>query len=136
MSNFKRSISPEFIGQLKKEEDKRGWWKDVLADSKLIVALRGSYLNVYWRGMSLFKVNEEPSGLTVTTHEKYLIDPKLAGQVPLQIDGSCKIESLIKRAFVPRYEGPTSLKKMKDAASYFSGPKKPATRSRYRTQTS
>jgi hypothetical protein len=70
--------------------------------------------------MSLFKVNEEPSGLTVTTHEKYLIDPKLAGQVPLLIDGSFNIENLIKRAFVPRYEGPTSLKKMKDAAGYFS----------------
>lgn len=27
-------------------------------------------------------------------------------------------------AFVSRYEGPTSLKKMKDAASYFSGPEK------------
>jgi hypothetical protein len=73
--------------------------------------------------MSLFKVNEEPSGLTVTTHEKYLINPKLAGQVPL-IDGSFKIESLIKRAIDPRYEGPTSLKKMKDAASYYSGTEK------------
>jgi len=95
MSNFKRSISPEFIGQLKKEEDKRGWWKDVLADSKLIVALRGSYLNVYWRGQSLFKVREGSSGLTVSTHEKFLIDPKLAEKVPLRDDGSFAIESLI-----------------------------------------
>ena len=118
MSNFKRSISEKFIGHLEKEVAKGGWWTDVLADPKLIVALRGTYLNVYWCGMSLFKVNEELSGLTVTTHEKYLIDPKLAGQVPL-IDGLFDIESLIKRAFVPAYEK-TSLKKMKDAAGYFS----------------
>lgn len=118
MSNFKRSISEKFIGHLEKEVAKGGWWTDVLADPKLIVALRGTYLNVYWCGMSLFKVNEESSGLTVTTHEKYLIDPKLAGQVPL-IDGLFDIESLIKRAFVPAYEK-TSLKKMKDAAGYFS----------------
>jgi hypothetical protein len=124
MSIFKHSITPKFIRLLEQEAAKGGWWTDVLADPKLIVALRGSYINVYWRGQSLFLVREGSSELTVTTHEKFLIDPKLAGQVPLQIDGSFKIESLIKRAFVPRYEGPTSLKKMKDAASYFSGPEK------------
>jgi hypothetical protein len=123
MRIFKRSISKKFVGQLEQEAAKGGWWADVLADPKLIVALRGSYLNVYWRGQSLFLVRDGSPGLTVTTHEKYLIDPKLAGQVPL-INGSFNIESLIKRAFVPRYEGPTSLKKMKDAARYFSGTEK------------
>lgn len=119
MSNFKRSISKEFIEQLAKEAAKGGWWADALADPKLFIGLRGGYLNVYWRGQSLFLVTEGSSGLTVSTHEKFLIDPKLAGQVPL-IDGSFDIASLIKRAIVPRYEGPTSLKKMKDAAGYFS----------------
>jgi len=83
MSIFKHSISPDFIEQLKQEAAKGGWWTDVLADPKLIIALRGSSLNVYWRGQSLFLVREGSPGPTVTTHEKYLIDPKLAGQVPL-----------------------------------------------------
>ena len=95
MSIFKHSISPEFIEQLNQEAAKEGWWKDALADPKLFIALRGSSLNVYWRGQSLFKVREGSSGLTVSTHEKFLIDPKLAEKVPLRDDGSFAIESLI-----------------------------------------
>jgi hypothetical protein len=123
MRIFKRSISPEFIEQLNQEAAKGGWWKDALAELKLFIALRGSYLNVYWRGQSLFKVNEESSGLTVTTHEKYLVDPALTSQVPLN-NGAFDVASLVKNGIIFHYKGPATLAKMRTAAGLFSGVEK------------
>jgi hypothetical protein len=120
MSIFKRSIGKEFVGQLKQEVAKRGWWADALADPELFIALRGSSLNVYYRGMSLFLVREESPRLTVTTHEKYLVDPALASQVRL-IDGNFDVASLVKNGFIRHYEGPATLAKMRTAAGLFSG---------------
>jgi hypothetical protein len=119
MSIFKHSISKEFIKQLQ-EAAKGGWWKDALADPKLIIALRGSSLTVYWRGQSLFLAREGSSGLTVTTHEKYLVDPALESQVPLN-DGAFGVASLVENGFIRHYKGPATLAKMKTAAGLFSG---------------
>ncbi len=123
MTKFNHALDDGFIDKLRAEKDKGGWWNDVLADSTLLVALRGTYLNVYWRGQSLFYVEPTTSGLKVTTHEKYLIDPKLASQVQL-IDHTFDVDRLIKKGFMREYEGKATLAKMKKAAGYFSGPEK------------
>jgi hypothetical protein len=91
----------------------------VLADPELFIALRGSYLDVYWRGQRLFHVTNR-SGLKVTTHEKYLLDPALASQVPL-VNGDFDIERLLKVGFIHHYKDQTTLAKMKSAAGRFSG---------------
>jgi hypothetical protein len=119
----------EFIKQLEAEAAKGGWWADVLADPELFIALRGSYLDVYWLGQRLFHVRASASGLKVTTHEKYLLDPALAGQVSLT-DGVFDIAGLIERAFVREYQGSgmprkmQTISKMKATAGAFSGSEK------------
>jgi hypothetical protein len=90
------------------------------ADPKLVVALRGTYLNVYWRGQSLFRVESTSSGFNVTPHEKYLVAPKLASQVTLT-GRDFDISSLAEKGFIRRYEGPATIAKMKAAAGPFSG---------------
>jgi hypothetical protein len=119
-SDFEHAVGDPFIAKLKAEACRGGWWADVLADPKLIVALRGTYLNVYWRGQSLFRVKSTSSGFNVTTHAKYLVDPKLASQVTLT-DGDFDISSLAEKGFIRRYEGPATIAKMKAAAGLFSG---------------
>jgi hypothetical protein len=118
-SNVDRALVDGFIPQLAAEAAKGGWWADALADPKLFIALRGSYLNVYWRGQSLFYVEARQSGLKVTTHQKYLVDPALASQVPL-INGAFDVASL-ENGLIRRYAGPATLVKMKSAAGLFSG---------------
>lgn len=119
--NFDHALNPDFIGKLAAEAKKEGWWADVLADPELLIFPRGSYLKVYWRGQSLFCVNPTPSGLKVTTHEKYLVNPELASQVSLT-DGYFEIEALKDKGFIPTYKGPkATLAKMKRAARLFSG---------------
>ena len=117
MSKFNRGLSHEFIHQLDEEAKKNSWWADVLNDPKLFVAVREEYLNVYWRGQSLFLVKPGPK---VTTHVKFLVDPELDDQVPL-VEGEFKIGELQERGFVSLYEGPKTLTKMKKAAGLFSG---------------
>lgn len=121
MSEFNRGISDnKFINQLAEEANKGSWWADALNDPKLFVAVRHNYLNVYWRGQSLFLVKP---GLRVTTHVKFLVDPKLADQVSLA-EGKFDIGRLLDRGFVSRYEGPATLDKMKRAAGLFPGSEK------------
>lgn len=119
-AKFDRAISDKFLTQLKAAAATSGWWADVLTDENLIIALRGTYLNVYWRGQALFTVEPGPTDLSVTTHEKYLLDPALKDQVPLE-DGVFRIEALANKGFIRSYEGPATLDKMKKAAGLFSG---------------
>jgi hypothetical protein len=123
MKNFNHAISDSFIEKLKAEAGKDSWWNHVLSDPGLFIALRGAYLNVYWHGQSLFKVEPSESGLKVSTHEKFLIDPALASQVQLT-DGTFETANLIDKAFIRRYADKATLKKMKQAARYFSGAEK------------
>ena len=116
-------VDQGFIQQLKAENTPGSWWADVLADPELVVGLRANYLNVYWRGQSLFRVEKGRTAPKVTTHEKYLMDPALRGQVSLA-NGAYEIGALIDRGFIRRYEGPNTLKKLKTTASLFSGTEK------------
>jgi hypothetical protein len=53
MSDFKRTLSPELIDALKKlayPKAPPNWWKDVLANKDLLLAVRGGYLNAYVKG--------------------------------------------------------------------------------------
>lgn len=120
MPKFIHGLSAEFIAQLAAEANINSWWADALNDPKLFVAVRHNYLNVYWRGQSLFRVKP---GLKVTTHVKFLVDPKLADQVSLA-EGKFDVGGLLDRGLVSRYEGPPTLAKMKTAAGLFAGPEK------------
>ncbi len=123
MSEFNHGLSPEFIRRLAEEAKKVSWWADVLNDPDLFVAVREEYLNVYWRGHSLFRVELAASGLRVTTHVKFLVDPKLAHQVSLA-EGKFVVSELADRGFISQYEGEGTLAKMKTAADLFSEPEK------------
>jgi hypothetical protein len=120
-SKFNRALDTTFIEKLKAETKRESrWWVDVLDDSELFIAVRGSYLNVYWHGQSLFDVSPTLSGLNVTTHEKFLLDPALNAQVKLGPDGSFDLTNLIKKGFIDRYKGTETLDKLKKAAGLFS----------------
>lgn len=119
--SFDHSLSPDFRAKLIAAAAS-GWWRDVLDDQTLIVALRGSYLNVYWKGQSIFKVEPATLGLKATTHEKYLLDPRLSRQV--RFDGTAfDVAELEGKAFLREY-GRGSLARMKRAAEIYSGEEK------------
>jgi len=78
MKNFKRGIkNPQFIKVLQGMYHEGGWWKDVVDDKELFVAIREEYINIYYQGNSLTKLsfNEDEGNLVAETHYKYLCQP-------------------------------------------------------------
>lgn len=119
-SIFEHGLVPGFIEKLTAEAERASWWADVLGDASLYIALRGSYLNVYWRGQSLFWIGPTASGLKVTTHAKYLVDPELADQVSLT-GRDFDVQSLREIGFIRQYKDRSTINKMKKTAALFSG---------------
>jgi len=121
--HFYRGLNKDFISKLGMLAKPGGWFADVLADTDLIIGIRNNYLQVYWRGQSLFRI--DPSGksgqLRVSTHPKYLIDPKLSKAVKLESAG---FDVKGHQALITRYSGPETLKKMKQTAKLYCGDEK------------
>ncbi len=124
MAEFKRGIRKKgMIEALADLATRPGWWRDVLQDKSLVIGVRDDYLNVYWRGQSIFKVEMKHDRIIATTHPKYLLDPDLSGQVALDTEtGAFALDGLdaLTRTYVP---GET-LPKLKRAAGLFAGDEK------------
>lgn len=121
-TTFDRSLTATLKQQMIEAAAQPGWWQDVMQDRDLVVALRGAYANVYYHGQSLFKVSAGANGLRASTHEKYLLDPKLGGQIAF--DGEAfAIEALKNKAFLATYDE-KSLARIKKAAQIYAGDEK------------
>ncbi len=121
---FARGITDRhFMNGLLELAARQSWWREVLEDTDLVIAIRNECLNVYWRGQSLFKVKHAGGGVvTAETHPKYLLDPCLENLVAF--DGSRwrppPYEDMIAHTFVP---GKT-LASLKKAATPYAGDEK------------
>jgi len=120
---FERGLKPDFMRQLEALAKESGWFADVLADEDLILGIRNNYLNVYWHGQSLFKI--ERAGKTgaskVSTHPKYLLDPCLSKPVQLEETGFM-VEPV--KALIREYKRKETLALMKRAAKIYAGEEK------------
>lgn len=122
---FQRHLSEPFVYALEKAFHDEGWWREVILDAKVIVALRNDYLNVYFRGQSLFKVwcADKTGELLASTHPKYLLDPQLGGQITLKAGAGGKrnydLGSLREPLLTSWHDG--ALERLKKAARYYSG---------------
>lgn len=120
---FKRGICNEaFIEALKQLAAGESWWREVLADPNLIIAIRDEYLNVYWQGQSLFHVTYESGTVLAKTHPKYLLDPELEKLVPF--DGEQFTLAAAASPLAQTWEAGVTLGKMKRAAGLYAGREK------------
>ena len=120
---FKRGLDPLFLSKLEILANETVWFADVLADPDLILGIRDNYVQVYWRGQSLFKIewNGTASPLKVSTHPKYLIDPDLAEAVEL-LGEAFDVHG--HQALTTKYDGRATLRNMKRAAKLYCGDEK------------
>ncbi len=94
MFQFKRGISPDFVGRLNDEYKRGGWWKAIADDPSLFIAIRDEYLNVYWKGNSLLRLWMQGNALAGAVHYKYLLRPEAKTTPYLQIeDGRFRLEN-------------------------------------------
>ena len=79
-TNFRRGLDQEFVEKLNELYDQSdSWWRALVDDDKLFLAVRDNYINVYYLGCSLLKLTWKPKTGDVVgkTHYKFLLQPQL-----------------------------------------------------------
>ncbi len=119
---FKHGLDDDFIAALQELSTRASWFRDVLSDDDLIVAIRDNYLNVYADGQSLFlaRWDRASSSVVVSTHPKYLVDPDLSKQVFLR---ETNFDVSATSPLITEYK-PGTLGRMKRAARVYRGAEK------------
>lgn len=93
MFNFKRGLSADLVKSLNEEYRDGGWWKALVDDPQVFIAIRDEYLNVYWNGNSLLKLFLQNDRLVGEVHYKYMLRPEINGNPYIRIEGG-KVQSV------------------------------------------
>ncbi|MCX7098572.1 MAG: hypothetical protein NTV43_11790 [Methylococcales bacterium] len=89
---FDREISDEMINALNKQyEDENSWWRKLADHDDTLIAIREKYLNVYFNGCNVAKVELKNKKLKASIHYKYLLKNKIKSPYIEQIDKEFKI---------------------------------------------
>jgi hypothetical protein len=75
---FNHQIGHDFVNRLNAEYERGGWWRAIVSDTDLFIAIREDYLNVYHNGASLLKLTFMGDRLVGETHYKYLLRADVA----------------------------------------------------------
>lgn len=78
---FKRGLSPDFVDHLNELYTAGGWWRNLVDDEELFLAVRDNYVNFYFRGCSVLKLGWRPRKKEIKgeIHYKYLLKPSIKG---------------------------------------------------------
>lgn len=73
--NFARALHRDFVKALNRlyHEPAPSWWKKLLEDPDIFIAVRNKSLNAYFQGCSLAKITFEDGEVCAHTHYKYLL---------------------------------------------------------------
>ncbi len=91
---FNREIKDEMIDALnKKYEDENGWWRKLADHEETLIAIRDGYLNVYYNGCNIAKVEFKNKKLKASIHYKYLLKKEINNPYIEQNDVGFEIAS-------------------------------------------
>jgi hypothetical protein len=78
--DYRRHLAPAFVDALNALYDapQGAWWRALLSDPEVFVALRGDTINAYYRGCSLAEAYLNGHEVCARTHYKYLLRPASA----------------------------------------------------------
>lgn len=111
---FQRGLPDNFVALM---NDAYGqgdsWWRKLVDDGDIFVAVRGGYLNVYYRGNSLIRLDLKSGSLVGAVHYKYLLNPGLDEYVPV-VEGVPQFQGGLERYFTQALSNIGALKKAAD----------------------
>ncbi len=124
---YKQGLSDDFVAALNSlhEEPSGGWWRKMLSDPDLFVAIRNNYLNVYYRGCSLARISFDIGAVVVDTHYKYLVKPRLKKEYVRAVGGTFQLQSQWPNGFADPFTTALSdITALKAAAKPYAGEEK------------
>ena len=124
MTPFKRGLDPDFVDKLNEMYESCSWWREFVKDEDLFFAIRNNYINVYYRGNNLLKLEWQGRGRNRTivgkVHYKYLLQRRVDESAYVKIvDGKPCFQDT-KSLFFEKLD----VKKLKTAADPYAGPEK------------
>ena len=120
-ATFNRGLDDDFVKALNFEYDKGGWWRTLMDDKDLFVAIRDNRVNVYYCGCRLAEVWMESGAVVGQTHYKYLLRPSINSPYV-----RFEEEAYLERGDAPALfvESPAEVEALKGAARPFAGEEK------------
>lgn len=77
LATFNRGLDDDLVEALNDEYRKEGWWRTLIDNKGLFVAIRDGRLNVYYRGCSLAELWMHRGAVVGRVHYKYLLRPSV-----------------------------------------------------------
>lgn len=91
---FTRHLEQGFLKGLNDVYDgDNRWWRNLADDPDIFIAIRGGYLNAYYKGSSLLRLSQKGGGLCGDIHYKYLLKPERKPEYVSVVDGTPAIRS-------------------------------------------
>ncbi len=98
MSMFNRGLDDEFVDALNREYDKEdGWWRAFVDDKDVFIAIRENYVNAYYRGCSLLRLELKDDTVVGKVHYKYLLCPSACNEYVKVVDGRANLDNAKSR---------------------------------------
>ena len=123
-STFKRGLSKEFVNRLNEMYRAGGWWHTMVEDKQLPIAIRDNYINVYYQGCSVLKLNwsQGKKEIAREIHYKYLLKPSISGSEYIGFgEFGPKLPADLKSIFL---EDLDNIGELKRAVTPYAGPEK------------
>lgn len=115
-----RMLDPRFLDALDALAASKGenWWRDILGHRDLVLAVRRSSINAYYRGASIFRIDWKAGQISPVVHVKYLAT-YAQDYIRLNSDNSFELKGI--EPLATRYEGSETLERMMRASAKLSG---------------
>ena len=80
-------MDDEFVRAFNEEYDKGNWLRGLVDDKEVFLAIRENYVNFYYRGCSLLRLDWKGGAMTGEVHYKYLLQPDLTNPYVPVVEG-------------------------------------------------
>lgn len=122
MSTFNRGLDDAFVDALNEEYKKKdGWWRRFVDDQDIFLGIRENYVNAYYRGCSLLRLDWKAGAIVGEIHYKYLLCPSISKPYIKVVDGKANLPDDTESLFLSSMDNIGDLKK---AAKVYSGDEK------------
>lgn len=123
MNTFNRGLDDAFVTALNEKYDESGWWRKIVDDQEIFLAIRENYVNVYYRGCSLLRLDWKAGAIIGETHYKYLLNPSISKPYAKVDDGQVSLPGDTRSLFLNSLDDLSGVKK---AARPYAGDEKTA----------
>lgn len=115
MANIDRGLSEAFVEAFNLEYEKREWIRKLVDDEEIFTAIRNEYINFYYCGCSLLKLEMKNDEFVGKVRYKYLLKPSLTEQkykyIEVNDDGKIKNPKGISHLFLQDFSDIGALKR-------------------------